>query len=188
MELDELEKFFRDVNELKHSEREGWKQIGVEQPRDTIASHSFGASLLGWIFAEEEDLDSEKFTKMLLVHDLIMAYVDDYTPEDEEFESKDKKELENLEKLVEDVPEIIEDEFEDLVREFMKQETEEAKLAKECDKLETLLQARSYSEKLGKDHLSEFLDSYSGYFESDTGKEVFSQLEAEAEKLGKEKK
>jgi putative hydrolase of HD superfamily len=188
MELDELEKFFRDVNELKHVERQGWKDIGVEQPRDTIASHSFGASLLGWIFAEEKDLDSEKFTKMLLVHDLIMAYIDDYTPEDEEFESKREKELENLKRLLEDVPEAIEDEFEDLVREFMKQETEEAKLAKECDKLETLLQARSYSGKLGEDHLSEFLESYSGYFESDTGKEVFRQLEDEAEKLGKEKK
>jgi hypothetical protein len=28
-----LEKFFDDINELKHTERQGWKDIEVERPR-----------------------------------------------------------------------------------------------------------------------------------------------------------
>ena len=63
----------------------------VERPRDTIASHSFGAALIGWVMAEKEDLDSDKIVKMLIMHDLIMSYVEDYTPEDEEFNSKKDK-------------------------------------------------------------------------------------------------
>ncbi len=176
MELEELEKFFKDVNSLKHSERQGWKDIGVQGTRDTIGSHSFGAALLGWSLSEEEKLDSDRVMKMLLMHDLIMSYVDDYTPEDEEFESKSEKEEKMAEKLFSDVPENIRGEFRDLFREFQDEETPESEIAHEADKLDTLLQARKYSEELGEDHLAEFLDSYKEYFKTGSGREVFQQL------------
>lgn len=47
-----LLKLFQDIHEIKHKEREGWKHIGVEPPRDTIASQSFGAAMVGWLLAE----------------------------------------------------------------------------------------------------------------------------------------
>lgn len=175
--MDEFEDFFDDIASLKHSERQGWKDIGVTGTRDTIASHSFGAALLGWSLAEEENLNSDRVVKMLLMHDLIMSYVDDYTPEDEEFESKREKEEKMAEKLFSDIPENIRDEFRDLYREFQDEETVESELAHEADKLDTLLQALNYSEELGEDHLEEFLESYRDYFRTDTGKEIFRQLE-----------
>jgi len=174
--MEELLKFFEDINRLKHSERQGWKDIGADQPRDTIASHSFGAALLAWSLADREDLDSDRLVKMVLMHDLIMAYVDDYTPEDEEFGSKREKEEEMAEKLFRDVPENIRDEFKEIFHEFQAGETDEAKLARECDKLDTLLQARKYSEEKGENHLQEFLESYREYFDTDTGKNIFSSL------------
>ncbi|WP_414837580.1 HD domain-containing protein [Candidatus Nanosalina sp. VS9-1] len=174
--MKDLEEFFNDINELKHTEREGWKDV-VDRPRDTIASHSFGAALLGWALSEKEGLESDKIVKMLLMHDLIMAYVEDFTPEDEEFDSKKEMEREASERLFNDIPDEIEDEFRDLFHELQEQETEEARFAKECDKLDTLFQASKYSEETGEDHLREFLDFYRENFESDTGKKVFSSLE-----------
>ena len=176
---DEIYSFFQDIHEIKHKEREGWKDIGVERPRDTIASHSFGAALIGWTLAEKEGIDSEKLIKMLLIHDLIMAYLPDYKPGDEEFESKKEIEKQRTEKLLEDIPENIREEFEDLLKELQEKKTEEAKFAKECDKIETLLQAAIYSEELGEDHLEEFLESYKEYFESETGREIFEKLSEE---------
>lgn len=174
--MEELLEFFEDIDRLKHSERQGWQDIGVDQPRDTIASHSFGAALLGWSLAGREDLDSDRLVKMLLMHDLIMAYVEDYTPEDEEFQSKRDKEEEMAEKLFQDVPKNIREEFTNIFHEFQAGETSEAKLARECDKLDTLLQARKYSEENGENHLQEFLESYREYFNSETGKNIFSSL------------
>jgi len=101
----------------------------VERPRDTIASHSFGAALIGWVMAEKEDLDSDKIVKMLIMHDLIMSYVEDYTPEDEEFSSKKEKEV--FDQLIDDIPNEIEEEFKLMFHELQSQETEEAKIAKE---------------------------------------------------------
>jgi 5'-deoxynucleotidase YfbR-like HD superfamily hydrolase len=115
---------------------------------------------------------------MLLMHDMIMAYVQDFTPEDEEFESKKEKEREASEKLFSDVPDEIEDEFRKLFNELKAQETEEAKFAKECDKLDTLFQASKYSEEKNENHLKEFLESYQDYFNSSTGKGVFRGLES----------
>jgi putative hydrolase of HD superfamily len=175
--MEDLEYFFEDIDKLKHTERQGWKDLEIERPRDTIASHSFGAALLGWALSEKEGLDSDKIMKMLLMHDLIMAYVEDYTPEDEEFDSKKEMERNASKKLFDDVPNVIEDEFRELFEELHAQETEEANFAKECDKLDTLFQASKYSEEKEENHLEEFLDSYQDYFNSSTGKKVFQSLE-----------
>ena len=173
----DLFNFFNIIEELKHSERQGWKDKEVERPRDTIASHSLGASLLGWVLAEKEDLDSNKIVKMLIMHDLIMAYIEDYTPKDQEFDSKKEMERKAFDKLVEDVPEVIRDEFTSLFQELQDQETDEAKLAKEADKLDTLLQARSYNQESDEEFLQEFLESYRDYFSSETGESMLGELE-----------
>lgn len=171
-----IRELFEDIDALKHTERQGWKDKEVEQPRDTIASHSFGAALIGWTLSEKEDVDTERVIKMLLMHDLIMAYIDDVTPEDKEFDSKKEREQEMAEKLFQDVPDELEKEFRQLFHELQERETEESKIAKEADKLDTLLQAESYSEE-GENFLPEFLDSYRKYFRSRSGSEIFRDLE-----------
>lgn len=174
-----LEKLFEDIHRLKHTERQGWKDREIERPRDTIASHSFGAALLGWSLAEEEGTDSDRVVKMLLMHDLIMAYIKDYTPGDEEFDSKKKMEDRKFEDLKEDLPENLEDEISDLFQEFRENKTAEAQIAHEADKVDTLMQARKYSEEEGENFLPEFLNFYRENFTSDTGKTLFKSLEQE---------
>ena len=175
--MHELENFFEDIDGLKHSERQGWKDLELDRPLDTIASHSFGASLIGWKLAEDEGLDSDRVMKMLLMHDLIMAYIEDVTPEDEDFESKKEREDEMFESLLENVPESIRDEFSDLFQEFRENNTKEAEIAHEADKIDTLLQAHKYSKEEEENYLKEFLDSYKEYFKSETGKNIYSNLE-----------
>ncbi|MFB6209680.1 MAG: HD family hydrolase [Candidatus Nanohaloarchaea archaeon] len=174
--MKELLELFRDIHEIKHIERRGWKDIGVERPRDTVASHSYGAAMIGWIMAEKHDLDPEKIIKAMLVHDLIQAYIPDYTPEDEEFESKKEIEKREMDRLLEDIPVEIRQEAEDLL-EDVQDEPKFSRVVKECDKIETILQAYLYSEEKGENHMEEFMDSYEEYFRTEIGREVFEQLE-----------
>jgi putative hydrolase of HD superfamily len=168
--------FYSSIDKIKHIERGGWSKIGVKGTKDTIASHSFGASLLAWVVAEKEGFDSSRMIKMLLIHDLIMAHVKDYMPGHEGY--KDKRNLENMaaEELLSNVPDEIRSEFTLLFDEYQEEKTEFSILARECDKLDTLLQSYMYSKRLGKDAFAEFLDSYACKIKSKTGKDIIKNL------------
>ncbi|MCM2324876.1 MAG: HD domain-containing protein [Candidatus Woesearchaeota archaeon] len=172
--------FYVSIDKIKHIERSGWKKIGVRGTRDTIASHSFGASLLAWVVAEKEGFDSSRMMKMLLIHDLIMAHVKDYMPIHEEY--KDKRKLENMaaKDLLSRIPDEVRSEFTMLFEEYQEEKTEFSILARECDKLDTLLQSYMYSKRLGKDIFSEFLDSYACKIKSKTGKEMIKKLKEDS--------
>jgi len=169
--------FYSNVEKIKHIERNGWKKIGVKGIIDTIASHSYGAQYFGWILAINEGKNSSKIIKMLLIHDLIMAHIDNLTPHQKQY--KNKRELENkaAEKLFKTLPEEISTEFKILFNEYQEEKTEEAQLAREADKLETLYQAYFYSKKLKRNELQQFVDSYKHKIKSKTGKELLAKIQ-----------
>nr|EGQ40664.1 MAG: putative HD superfamily hydrolase [Candidatus Nanosalinarum sp. J07AB56] len=181
MGLEALENLFEDIESLKHSERQGWKDRRIDRPRDTIASHSFGTALLAWARAEELGFDSDKAVKTLLIHDLIMAHIDDVTPHEEGYNSKKEMEEAKAEDLIQNIPEPMRGEFKDLFNEFQSEDTEFARFCRECDKLDTILQALSYSRKDGEDYASEFLEFYKNDFDSDSGSKMWKQLESRSD-------
>jgi putative hydrolase of HD superfamily len=174
--MNELINFYRNIDKIKHIERKGWSKIGIKGVKDTIASHSYGASLIAWVLSKKEDLDENKLIKLMLIHDLIMAHIEDYTPTDKEYVSKKDVENNSFHELIENVPKEIEEEFKDLFLEYQQEKSEEAMLARECDKLDTLLQALMYSERLKKNELSQFISSYESKFKSETGKSIIAEL------------
>ena len=174
----EIDKFFSLINTLKHSEREGWKRIGVTGTKDTIASHSFGACLLGMHLAKLENVDCDKVVKLLIVHDLIMKYVPDSTPLDAEYSDKRKLEYENVEKLLLDIPKNIRDEFRALIIEYLDETSKEVIVARQADKLDTLLTVKEYSKDLGQPEIfKEFLENDKGKFKTDIGKKLFEEIQ-----------
>ncbi len=175
--MNDILNFYKNVDSIKHKEREGWIRIGVNGVKDTIASHSYGSALVAWIIAESEGIDSEKLIKMLLIHDLIMAHVNDYLPGDKDF--KNKREIENkvAENLLNTVPEGIKKEFSRLFHEYQEEKTEFSKLARECDKLDTILQAYMYSKRLKEDKVTEFISTNKERIKSKTGKEIISSIQ-----------
>lgn len=175
--LKEILEFFEPIEKVKRKEREGWKKSNVKGVVETIGSHSFGAALIGWLLAEKEGLDREKIIKLLLVHDLVMAYMPDITPYDKAYAKKKGIENMTMEKLLKKVPEGLRIEFQSLIQEYQKEETPESRLAREADKLDTLLQAASYSRESGrKEILQDFLSHYKKFFKSGSGRKIFSGL------------
>lgn len=168
-----LEEWFRDIAALKHAEREGWTRTGVDQPRDTIASHSFGAALLGWLLAEKEGVDVGRVVKMALVHDLVMAHMPDLTPQDDAYKDKRKLEREALDDMLLNAPDELQEAFRELFDEFVAGETDEARVAQEADKLDTLLQAKAYTEV----PFDEFFDHLQDVFSTEIGQRLRDDLE-----------
>lgn len=177
MNFEELDRFFGEINSLKHRERQGWKDKDVERPRDTIASHSYGAALIGWFLAEREDLDSDRMVKMLLVHDLVMARMDDLTPEDDEYSDKKSIERERLAQVLEQVPEDFREEARELIEELRDRETTLSRAAKDADRLDTLMQAVTYSEEASSPFIREFLEHARTDVESDSAREILHRVE-----------
>jgi putative hydrolase of HD superfamily len=179
----EFSKFFEPINVIKHIERNGWKLKGKTGITDTIASHSFGAALVGWLLAEKEKVNSNKVVKILLIHDLVMAHMKDLTPKDKEYKNKEEIEKLAFEKFLNNIPEELREEFTHLVQEYHNQKTKESIIAREADELDTLFQAKVYSDVLNKNILSEFLETYKKYFKSKTGKQLWEELNKESERL-----
>jgi len=139
------------AGELKCLKRTGWVERGVTDP-ESVSDHIFMTSLIALVLGSEEDVDLCKVLKMTLLHDLQEATCGDITPASPLIERKYEIEKEAIESILFKMPQ----EYLDLWQEYIQQDSKEAKLAHEADRLEMLLQALTY-EKEGYD-LTDFFE------------------------------
>jgi 5'-deoxynucleotidase YfbR-like HD superfamily hydrolase len=137
---------------LKVQERQGWTKRHLDGRVESVADHSYGVWLLGMIYLPEEapsikGFDKREILDMVLVHDLAEAYMGDLLP-DQRTQGKLREEkdwygyigalstfsgigdLERVRKLWEA---------------FENRTTENAKIARDLDRLECLTQLYLYS-------------------------------------------
>jgi len=155
MEASTILDLVTEASKLKTLPRTGWVRKGVDDP-ETVAEHSWRAAVLAMFLAREEGLDVEKCVTMLLFHDLPEIIIGDLTPDDPDYDDKEGRERVAVESLYKDFPRV-----KALWEEFTAQETPEAKLALQCDKLEMLIQAKEYEDR-GHD-LWDFWDDDYGF-------------------------
>jgi len=157
----DLIKFFEVTNILKRLPRTGWLVKGINEP-ESIAAHSFSTILMALIFGfERKDIDLQKLLIMAILHDLGESYLGDLTPVSIELlggnEVKKRLEKEAITKLFDLLDENKQKNLLDIYEQYINNETEEAKLLHQIDKLDMLLQAIEY-QKAGypKENLNEF--------------------------------
>lgn len=154
----ELLPLFRAIGELKETDREGWKRAGVEEP-ESVAEHSYRSAVMGLLLGEKLDLDSCRLVKLLLIHDIPEIKTGDITPHDGLTErEKGEMEREALEAMCDHVEELDRNKILELWEEFETGESEEAKLARDIDVLERILQAVEYRAK--EEHESKDLSGF----------------------------
>jgi putative hydrolase of HD superfamily len=134
---------------LKQLFRQGWLKAGV--PREvceSVAEHSFGVALLAMFTADEGTLgvDRERTVRMALVHDLGEVYAGDMIPADAvPAQEKHRLEAQAVEKIFSKLPHG--DRYQGLWEEYERNETPEARLVHDLDRLEMALQALVYEEQ-----------------------------------------
>jgi len=131
-----------EIGSLKHLPRAGWLRLGIPAP-ESVAEHSFRVGIVGMILASIEGADVSRAAALGLLHDSPESRIGDVTAVGRLYITTDPPE-----KIAADqtavMPENVAKIFQDLVAEYEAGETLEAKIAKDADKLESLLQAVEY--------------------------------------------
>eukprot|EP00252_Welwitschia_mirabilis_P018230 TRINITY_DN40517_c0_g1_i1.p1 TRINITY_DN40517_c0_g1~~TRINITY_DN40517_c0_g1_i1.p1 ORF type:complete len:211 (-),score=56.76 TRINITY_DN40517_c0_g1_i1:117-749(-) len=155
---------------LKTTKRAGWINHGIEGP-ESIADHMYRMAAMVLILADVPGICRDKCLRMAVVHDIAEAIVGDITPSDgiskEEKSRREKSALEDMCKILDGG--LRGKEIYDLWNEYETNSSPEAKIVKDFDKVEMILQALEYEKDQEKD-LDDFFLSTAGKFQTEVGK------------------
>lgn len=135
-------------NGLKNEIRTGWKDWHVERERvESVAEHIFGVQMLAIAMKSEYqyDVDLYKVIMMIAVHELEEIFIGDLTQFQITKAEKVKIGHEAIEKVLNGLTD--KDEIKRLIFEFDERQSNDAKFAHYCDKLECDLQVKLYDEE-----------------------------------------
>ncbi|GAB2291521.1 hypothetical protein Dimus_025774 [Dionaea muscipula] len=155
---------------LKTTKRAGWVKRDVENP-ESVADHMYRMGLMALIAPEIPGVDRNKCIKMAIVHDIAEAIVGDITPDDGvpklEKSRREQEALNHMCDLLGGGSRA--NEVSQLWMEYEENGSTEAKIVKDFDKIEMILQALEYENGQEKD-LDEFFQSTAGKFQTELGK------------------
>jgi putative hydrolases of HD superfamily len=172
-----LEAYF-EINHLKHLYRQGWLRRGLPAERcESVAEHVFGMAMLAWWLADDSypDLDRDKVIRMALVHEIGEVYTGDIIPSDN-IPQVEKHRLER--KAIEQVVGKLAhgEAYINLWEEYERNDTPEARLVHQIDRLEMVFQASVY-ERHNLGDMSEFFASGNLGVQDEKLREILRELE-----------
>lgn len=168
---DRLAKLFFECGQLKRLPRSGWSFAGIQNP-ESVADHSWRASLIGLVLAKMENADENKVVKMCLLHDLAETRTGDMNRVNDKYiENKGEQ------KAAEDILSgIFKNDLLGIVEEYGQRETVEAVIAKDADLLELFTQAKEYRE-LGYGQVEDWMKNSKAALKTKSAKELAGKLE-----------
>ena len=139
IEIEGVLEFLRGAEQLKNTLRTARTSNGRHE---STAEHTWRLCLMVMMFSEQyPHIDSLKLIKMCVIHDLGEAIGGDIAAIDQvEGSNKGEQERRDLITLIEPLPDNLQQDILALWDEYENASSEEAKLAKALDKIETLLQ------------------------------------------------
>ncbi|MBW1780286.1 MAG: HD domain-containing protein [Deltaproteobacteria bacterium] len=143
--------FLFEVGMLKRSPRTGYQFLG--SGGESVADHSFRTAVIGYVLASmESDADRNKVILMCLFHDFPEARTGDHNYVNKKYVTVDE------EKAIRDQVRglVFEDEVIALANEFNAGETLEARLSKDADQLDLILELKEQLD-LGNSQADEWL-------------------------------
>jgi putative hydrolase of HD superfamily len=141
-ELEGLTNFLYEMGLLKRYKRSGWLIAGVNDP-ESIAEHSFRTAVIGYLLAIMEGADPGKTATLCLFHDSQESRIGDVPSVGKGYVVTAPNPQVTADQVAE-FPAEVGQAVRDLVDEYEARESLEARLAKDADKLECLIQAREY--------------------------------------------
>lgn len=174
-------KFNTTVGKLKHLPRTGWLTRFVPDP-ETVAAHSWRVALIALEFADEVKAmgaDLEKVLKMAICHDLGESIIGDYIHIDCKYANITSKE--KYEKEAVAVRALADESgingIYDIWREFEDRDTIEARIAKDFEIIDMLLQAFQYlQENPEMTDLTEFMEKNETHVKTELGKQLVAEI------------
>ncbi|MGH3329348.1 MAG: HD domain-containing protein [Streptomycetales bacterium] len=134
--------FLFEMGHLKQVPRSGWLLLGIPQP-ETVAEHSFRVGVIGIALATLEGADVGRTAALCLLHDSHETRVGDVPSVGRAYVNTAIPEAVTAHQTSA-MPDVMAKVFQDLVAEYEAAETIESQVARDADKVETLLQAVEY--------------------------------------------
>ncbi|XP_026778564.3 HD domain-containing protein 2 [Pangasianodon hypophthalmus] len=162
--MDSMLHFMKLVGQLKRVPRTGWVYRNVKQP-ESVSDHMYRMAMMA-LTLRDPSVNRERCMKLALVHDLAECIVGDIAPADNISKAeKHRREKEAMVRITGLLTEDLRKELYQLWEEYESQSSHEAKVVKELDQLEMILQAHEYEELEGNPgRLQEFFTSTEGRF------------------------
>jgi putative hydrolase of HD superfamily len=180
MSDDGLIQFSLRIGRLKLMPRSGWiSQVGIDSP-ESVADHTFRCALLGMCIGDMLKLDTEQLIKMLLLHDVqesITGDLDHFNKQELGIDNVLEVEKKAIIELLSHLPAPLEADYLSLWKEFNNQESLEAVVAKDIDKLEMILQCLEYERKgYDPEKLASFWKNVEEQIKNPTLKKLFYSI------------
>jgi putative hydrolase of HD superfamily len=148
--------FLYEIGLLKRYKRTGWSQVGVPLP-ESVADHSFRVSVIASVLAAMEAADPQRAAFLALWHDSQETRTTDLPHLTKSYVSAAANEQVTRDQVA-PLPPSVAGMIAAAVAEYESAETQEARCARDADKLECLLQAREYQEQ-GHANVQPWIDS-----------------------------
>ncbi len=170
--------FYEYLDKLKRTKRAGWVKAGIKDS-ESVSDHSFSTSVLSMILAPKLKVNSEKFIKMALIHDIgesiigdVLWYSKDKGIDKKKLLNKEKKEGEAMRGILKILGN---NEYLELWKEMEEKKTKEAKMHKEVDRLDLALQAFFNEKKTGV-NLDGFFDFSEMFIDNNEIKSIIKKI------------
>jgi putative hydrolase of HD superfamily len=151
--------FIESVLRLKSVKRSGWAKVLISSP-ESVSDHTFAMCAIGMILSDMLGLDTERVTKMIIIHDLSESIIGDYMPGEIARKRKRIEERNAMTSILNQMPVGIRFNYRKIWEEYQANKTQVAKFVHKLDKLEMAMQAIQYiNEGYPKKSLIKFLNS-----------------------------
>jgi 5'-deoxynucleotidase YfbR-like HD superfamily hydrolase/DNA-binding transcriptional regulator YhcF (GntR family) len=134
--------FLHEAGHLKNLPRAGWLLLGIKHP-ESVAEHSYRVGVIGIVLAAIEGANPSQTAALCLMHDMHETRIGDVPSVGRSYVTTAKPQAVTSHQasgMTDAVAEVLQA----LTGEYEDNETIEARVAHDADKLETLLQAREY--------------------------------------------
>jgi putative hydrolases of HD superfamily len=140
----QLLSFFESVLRLKSVKRAGWvSKVGISNA-ESVSDHTYSMCAMGMILSDMLGLDTERVTKMIIIHDLAESIIGDYMPNEITRERKRLEERKAMSRILCQIPIVVRSNYEMIWQEYKANKTRVAKFVHKLDKLEMAMQSIQY--------------------------------------------
>jgi putative hydrolases of HD superfamily len=141
----QLISFFESVIRLKSVKRAGWvSKVGIANA-ESVSDHTYSMCMMGMILSDIFGMDTERITKMILIHDLAESIIGDFMPDKITREKKRTEERKAMKHILRKVPSVVRSNYEKLWQEYLSNKTPVSRFVHQLDKLEMAIQAVEYA-------------------------------------------
>ena len=182
----EIIEFAKVIGKLKRTPRTGWGVCGVKNSK-SVAEHSFRTTFLAMLFSDLKG-KNDRLVRMALLHDIEEAVTGDIMTMEKVKDRKkaEKKAKDGIGKALSALPKGLKEKYFKLWNESEQLKTKDAKLLKQIDYVEQMMQALEYEHEQGV-NLEEFwvFMEKEFRFTDPLIRKVFEQLKAQRPKAFK---